>query len=232
MTPILNRARTLAVPLAVAAVLAGSTALLAPALSDAQSGHNHRAPAATAKKITASEFALRNEMRRLWEDHIVWTRQVIVSFVAGTPDLDAALSRLLRNQDDIGDAIKPFYGDAAGESLSALLREHIVIAADVLAAAKANDAAALEDAQDRWAANADEIAAFLSSANPEQWPLEEMQAMMHEHLALTTAEAVARLAADWKGDVDAYDRVHEQILHMADMLSSGIVAQFPEQFRH
>src|SRR5262245_52132405 len=133
MTPILNRARTLAVPLAVAAVLAGSTALLAPALSDAQNGHTHRAPAVTAKKVTASEFAFRNEMRRLWEDHIVWTRQVIVSFIAGMPDLDAALNRLLRNQDDIGDAIKPFYGDAAGESLSALLRQHIVIAADVLA---------------------------------------------------------------------------------------------------
>ena len=231
MTPILDRARALAVPIAVAVVLAGSTALLAPALSDAQSGHSHRAPAATAKKITPTELAFRSEMRRLWEDHIVWTRQVIVSFIAGSPDLDAALTRLLRNQDEIGAAIMPFYGEAAGKGLATLLREHIAIAADVLAAAKANDAAALEDAQNRWTANADEIAAFLNSANPEQWPLEEMQAMMHEHLALTTAEAVARLTADWKGDVDAYDRVHVQILHMADMLSSGIVAQFPKQFR-
>lgn len=230
MTPILVRARALAVPIAVAVVLAGSTALLAPALSDAQSGHDNHAPAATPKRISPTELAFRNEMRRLWEDHIVWTRHVVVSFIAGTPDLNAGLDRLLRNQDDIGDAIKPFYGEAAGESLSALLREHILIAADVLAAAKANDADALADAQDRWTANADEIAALLNSANPKQWPLEEMQAMMHEHLALTTAEAVARLTGDWEGDVRAYDRIHEQILHMADMLSSGIVAQFPKQF--
>jgi hypothetical protein len=58
-----------------------------------------------------------------------------------------------------------------------------------------------------------------------------MKAMMREHLKLTTDEAVARLQGNWAADVAAYDAIHRQALHMADMLSSGIVKQFPRRFR-
>lgn len=170
-------------------------------------------------------------MRVLWEDHIVWTRQAIVSFAADLPDFPLAAERLLRNQDDIGDAIAPFYGRRAGDDLAALLREHILIAVDVLTAARAGDQPALDEALARWDVNADEIAAFLNEANPRNWPLDEMQEMMREHLGLTTQEAVARLSGDFAADIAAYDAVHEQAMEMADMLSTGIIAQFPHRFR-
>ena len=216
--------------LALLALGALGAALLALALSGGQAADAGQAKAKP-KPVSAAELAFRNDMRKLWEDHIVWTRQVIVSFAADLPDLDPALQRLLANQTDIGDAVKPFYGEAAGNQLTALLREHIFIAADVLAAAKAGDATALADAQARWYANGNEIAAFLAAANPRNWPLAEMQAMMREHLDITTAEAVARLTGDWEADIAAYDRIHEQALEMADMLSVGIVRQFPQRFR-
>ena len=181
-------------------------------------------------KAMTKQSALQDAMRKLWEDHIVWTRQFIVSAVADSPDKAAATERLLQNQVDIGNAIKPFYGDAAGEKLTALLREHITTAAEVVAAAKANDSAKLGDASKRWNANADEIATFLSGANPKAWPPAEMKKMMRDHLDLTTAEAVARLKGDWAADIAAYDKVHVQILHMADMLSNGIISQFPAKF--
>ena len=170
-------------------------------------------------------------MRKLWEDHITWTRLVIISFDAGLPDFDAAVTRLLQNQTDIGDAIKPYYGDAAGNQLTNLLRQHILIAADLLADAKSGDSAKFAVDNRLWYANADEIAAFLNTANPKYWPLDEMRSMMHDHLDLTLAEAQARLNGDWTGDVAAYDAVHLEILSMADMLSSGIVQQFPAKFR-
>lgn len=179
----------------------------------------------------SKEAALNNAMRKLWEDHITWTRVFIISAVAGLPDKDAATQRLLQNQVDIGNAIKPFYGNAAGDQLTALLKDHIVIAADVVTAAKANDKPKLDDANKRWLANADQIAAFLSKANPKNWPETEMRTMMHDHLKLTTNEAVARIQGDWAADVKAYDAVHEQILHMADGLSTGIVKQFPDKFK-
>jgi hypothetical protein len=112
-----------------------------------------------------------------------------------------------------------------------LLKEHILIAAALIDAAKAGDAAKQDDATKRWSANADAIAAFLSGANPGNWPLPEMKSMMHKHLELTTAEVVARLKKDWTADISAYDDVQGQILKMADMLSTGIVKQFPSRFK-
>lgn len=175
--------------------------------------------------------AFRNAMRVLWEDHITWTRLYIVSVAADLPDKDATAGRLLKNQADIGNAIKPYYGSAAGDKLTALLRGHILTAAELLAAAKAGDTAKVGQARTRWYANADEIAAFLSGANPKHWPPAEMKAHMRDHLDLTLEEATARLKGDWTADIAAYDRVHAQILKMADMLSDGIIRQFPGKFR-
>jgi hypothetical protein len=181
-----------------------------------------------ADQDTVAEF--HDGMRKLWEDHVTWTRLAIISIVDELPDQQVTVDRLLQNQVDIGDAIKPFYGDEAGTQLTELLREHILIAADILAAARSNDQAAVAEANDRWYANADEIAAFLATANPDEWSQDEMTSMMREHLDLTLEEATARLTGDYAADVAAYDRIHNQILEMADMLSDGIVAQFPEQF--
>jgi hypothetical protein len=179
----------------------------------------------------SKQAALHDAMRKLWEDHITWTRVFIISAVGDLPDKAAATERLLQNQVDIGNAIKPLYGESAGNKLTALLKEHITTAAEVIAAAKANDQAKLADASKRWFANADQIADFLSGANPKNWPQAEMRSMMKEHLDLTTQEAVARLHGDWAADVKAYDAVHQQILKMADELSMGIVKQFPEKFK-
>jgi len=175
--------------------------------------------------------AFHDAMRKLWEDHITWTRLVIVSIANDLPDTQATVDRLLQNQADIGDAIKPFYGEEAGDQLTALLRDHILIAAEILQAAKSGDTAAQNDAIARWYANADAIAEFLHAANPEQWPLDEMKMMMREHLDLTLQEAVTYLQGDHTASVAAYDQIHVQILGMADMLSDGIIRQFPKAFK-
>jgi hypothetical protein len=177
----------------------------------------------------AKEVQLRRAMDKLWQDHVTWTRLLIVSTVAHLPDTQAATDRLLKNQDDIGNAIKPFYGAAAGDQLTRLLKEHILEAAEVVNAAAAHDKAKLDDANKRWRANANQIAAFLSTANP-NWPLPEMQGMMNQHLDLTTLEAISRINRDWRADVEAYDRVRAEILEMSDMLASGIIQQFPQEF--
>jgi hypothetical protein len=171
------------------------------------------------------------DMRKLWEDHVTWTRLYIVSALGGLPDKDATAQRLLDNQTDLGNAIKPFYGDAAGTELTALLRDHILVAAELIDAARTGNKAAQDDATKRWFANADAIAAFLSGANPENWPPAEAKKMMHDHLNLTTEEVVAHLSQDWAASIASYDKVHDQILHMADMLSAGIQAQFPDKFK-
>ena len=179
-------------------------------------------------KISKSE-QLRMAMHKLWEDHIVWTRNVILNIMDDLPGTEQAVNRLLQNQDDIGNAVKPFYGEAGGKELTRLLREHITIAADLLKAAKTGNNSAFDAANKKWFANADEISGFLSKANP-NWKLNDMKKMMNDHLTLTTEEAVARLKKDYVADVKAYDKVHDEILMMADMLTDGIIKQFPGKF--
>ena len=215
--------------LMLAAAISAVTAALVLLLSAGNSEQAH-ASAMAAPKLSAKAVAFRSAMDKLWEDHITWTRMVIVDFAAGLPDLQTAEARLVRNQADIGNAIKPYYGRAAGKKLTSLLRTHILEAVPVLQAAKAGDKTKLTEALDAWYSNARQIAAFLSKANPRNWPLRMTNAMMKQHLALTTKEAAARLQGDWSADVVAYDQVHAEILRMSHMLSSGIIRQFPNRF--
>jgi hypothetical protein len=198
-------------------------AVTAVPVTDAHAGHGAR----------ATRAGFHDAMRKLWEDHVVWTRQFIVSAATESgnlADIGPTTDRLLANQADIGDALRPFYGDAAGDQVTALLRDHIPTAADLVAAAKAGDAAAVDAASAAWYRNADDIATALHGLNPKHWPLADLKAHMKEHLDLTLAEAVARLQGRFADDIAAYDEIHVQILGMADMLSDGIVAQFPAQF--
>lgn len=174
------------------------------------------------------EFRL--AMRSLWQDHITWTRLYIVSAIHNLPDKDAAAARLMKNQEDIGNAIKPFYGEAAGNQLTALLKEHIKIATQIVDAALVSDKEAQDEATKRWEQNADELAMFLSNANPQNWHLEDMKGMLREHLNITIAEVTARLNDDWNADVKASDDLHKQAMKMADALAIGIMNQFPNKF--
>ena len=212
---------------AIAGVLTASLALgFAVTATPAVDAHStHSAP--------ANRAAFHDAMRKLWEDHVVWTRQFIVSAATETgnlADIGPTTDRLLANQTDIGNALKPFYGEAAGNQVTALLRDHILTAAKLIAAAKAGDAAAVEIASAAWYQNADDIATALNGLNPKHWPLAEMKSHMKDHLDLTLAEAVARLQGRYVDDIAAYDKIHVQILGMADMLSDGIIAQFPAKF--
>jgi hypothetical protein len=169
-------------------------------------------------------------MRRLWEDHVWWTRLVIVDFAHGLPDRDPTVHRLLVNQVDIGDAVKPFYGQAAGHHLTQLLKTHIRLAAEILVAAKNGDTAAFREAKQAWYRNARRIAGFLHSANPKHWDLSELRTMMRMHLDLTLKEAADYLGGKYRISITDFERVENEILRMADMLSIGIIRQFPAKF--
>lgn len=181
--------------------------------------------------LRRNQLVFHDAMRKLWEDHITWTRLYIISAAEDLPDKGLTAERLLQNQVDIGDAIKPYYGEAAGDQLTALLQDHILIAAELIDAAKAGDTDAFNDAHERWYRNGDDVADFLSAANRKHWPRNEMRMMMKAHLDRTLEEAAARLNGDYAADIAAYEVIHADILHMADMLSEGIIHQFPRAFR-
>ena len=214
--------------IAILAVRAPAEAVPGSDPAGTSGGHAH-GPTLLPLRTTA-QVAFHDQMRKLWEDHVTWTRLAIVSFAARSPGFDETAARLLRNQADIGDAVKPFYGEETGNQLTALLHDHITIAVELLQAAKAGDTAAFEDARVRWYANADDVADFLSAANPRWWPQADLRAAMRTHLDQTLAEAAHELAGDYAASVADYEEIHSHILAMADMISAGIMRQFPGHF--
>jgi hypothetical protein len=233
-----GRARHRMIPAALIAAGALTYATLAFAAPAAQhthaTTHSHDAAAAHSGKahdLTARQAAFHDAMRKLWEDHITWTRLAIISFAEELPDLPATQARLLANQDDIGNAIKPYYGKAAGKQLTTLLKSHITGAVALLGAAKSGDDAAIDRAAKAWYRNGDQIADFLHAANPRAWSKKAVRKMMKSHLDQTLSEAQHRLTHRYAADIRDYDRIHRHILVMADTLSEGIMRQFPGRFR-
>ncbi len=205
---------------------------------------------------------VRLALRKLWSDHVFWTREYIMCAVRGpggvtgtaatmpldgagrtvtsatqgvlktTPmsDADAAAGRLLRNQDDIGNAIVPYYGEDAGHQLTDLLKQHILIAVELVGAAKTGDTDRFEKEDARWTENAENIATFLSTANS-HWPKADVMDLLAQHLKLTKDETVAIIANDHDGAVERFDDIYNEIIVLADALFDGLVAQFPERLQ-
>ncbi|MCS0674319.1 glycosyltransferase [Cytobacillus firmus] len=181
--------------------------------------------------ITQSEVKFENEFRRLWIDHVLWTSNYITSATtAGAEDQKQVLARLLKNQEDIGNSIKPYYGDAAGNKLTELLKEHIVIAGDIVEAAKSGQGAKVNQLNKEWHRNADDIAAFLSGANP-NLKNEDVKKLLYTHLELVTDDLTASLVKDWDARIVSIDDGITHIIMMADAISDAVVKQFPDKFK-
>jgi len=233
MTSTLLRSRRVTLALTGFAAVAAATSVLAFAAASASPAAgmrmHDRVPSVPAR--TAKAIRFHDDMRALWEEHGSWTRMVIVSFVGNLPNLPAAEQVLLHNQVEIGNAVKPYYGRAAGNRLTTLLKTHILGAVDVLVAAKSGDPDRLSHAEAKWYANGRQIADFLHAANPRFLSRAAARQMMKEHLDQVIEQAVDELKADYAGSARAFGPYIQHILDMADMISGGIIRQFPARFR-
>jgi hypothetical protein len=180
--------------------------------------------------ISEHEVHLSNAMRLVWEQHVYWTRMTTNSIAFDLPDLDIVTERLLRNSTDMGNLLKHFYGNRIAAKFSNLIREHLLIAPELVKAAKAGNQKAVADAERRWYANGEEIAEFLSRINP-FISRDEFQEMFFEHLALTTKEALFILQNKFQSSIAMFDKIEAQALQMADTITNAIVKQFPRKFQ-
>lgn len=215
------------VSIIVAAVFAGSIGFFAGARVRASYSGSHAHDSVT---TSDKKLALYNDMRKLWAEHMQYTFETVDTFFNNQKGLQPTLERLLQNQKDIGDAIKPAYGDAAGDQLTALLTTHINQAVPVLKAAQAGDKAALDVALADWQANAKDIANFLSTANPENWPASATEPMLKEHIDTTTVYATDLLKGDYVQAIKDYEKAYDHMMMLADTLSVGLIAQHPDKF--
>jgi hypothetical protein len=218
--------------LALAGLVAVGSMVLVLALSGTDESHaaDGHAHAARVPLRTGKAVAFHDEMRALWEAHGSWTHMVIVSFVGKLPNLTAEEVVLLHNQVDIGNAVKPYYGAAAGNKLTKLLEEHILGAVKVLEAAKSGNKHKLAEAEAAWFANGRQIGDFLHAADPKFLSRAAARRMMRIHLDQVIEQAVDELKGKYAADARAFGPYIRHILHMADMISGGIIRQFPARF--
>jgi len=185
----------------------------------------------TCSKNNTPQENLHTAMQKLWADHMVWTYATVDAFYHNQTAFQPSLDRLLQNQKDIGAAIVPYYGQAAGDKLADLLTTHIKQAVPVLTAAKNNDKVALDKALVDWYANAKEIANFLTSANPKNWPATATEPMMKTHIDQTTGYAVDLLKNDYTSAIKTFDQASKHMSEMGTVLANGIINQFPDKFK-
>ncbi|SDN75964.1 acetylglutamate kinase [Acetanaerobacterium elongatum] len=178
-----------------------------------------------ANGITARQLQLMNTLHTLWMDHVIWTRSFIESTAFNLEDLQFVTNRLLRNPVDFANVLRPFYGEQNAERFRTLLTDHLMIAGQLVNAAKAQNAAAVQEQRRRWYANADELADFLSRINP-NWTRREWQTLLYEHLKMTEDEAVQILTGQYAAGVAQFDAIRSQAMRMADEMADGIIRQF------
>lgn len=179
--------------------------------------------------ISINEVRLLEQMNLAWEQHIMWTRMLLISIAENLKDLDATQARLLRNPKDIANIFMQYYGINITNQIERLLTEHLVIGKKLIVALKNKDQKEANELNRKWYQNADEMAEFFSKMNP-FYSKEEVRKMFYEHLKLTSDEVEARLRGDYVADINAYDVVQKEILKMSSFFVRGIVMQFPNIF--
>src|SRR3989338_5130343 len=177
-----------------------------------------------------SAIDFRLALRALWQYQVTWTRSYVVSVLSELDDVEPVEHKLVKNQEQIGNTIKPYYGGMAGNRLAVLLREHIVIAVEIVRAVKANDQDALRNVQERGRENADAIANLLARAKNPLWDKPSLTEVFYKHLEYVTMQVDYRLKKDWASEIRAYDDGLQHVLLLADILAKGIVQQFPKKF--
>lgn len=171
--------------------------------------------------------AYRNLSRRAWYDHVIYTRNTILSMLANGEDMAASLDRLLKNQDDIGNLFRSFYPPDQVDQLVKLLKEHITQAGDIVQATlNGTDTTALIE---QWRENCQTIAKTLIDLNP-YYQQTNLTSLWDEHLTLTLNEIAFRNAKNWTSDILNFDKILDNIESIAEILINGVVEQYPLKF--
>ena len=176
-------------------------------------------------KFSGKQVRFMNTFRELWEQHVMWTRSLIISTASNLPDLQYISNRLLRNPSDFANVLRLFYGNKKANEFKELFLNHLLIAAKLVNDAKVGNMEAVAQDRKKWYENADEIATYLSEINP-KWNKQEWQKMLYEHLKMTEDEVTLRLKGQYSEDIAIYDLIEAQALNMADVMSQGIIHQF------
>ena len=171
---------------------------------------------------TQQQICLMNRLRQLWQQHVYWTRFFIVSTAANLEDLKPVTNRLLQNPKDFAQLFTPICGTNMASQFQELFTQHLLIAADLVNAAKNGEKEAADCVRQKWYQNADEIARFLSSVN-RCWNEAKWREMLHCHLKMTEKEAALYLQGNYAESIQLFNDIEQEALKMANDMFCGVI---------
>jgi hypothetical protein len=181
-------------------------------------------------KLSAQSVELRLALRDLWVDHIFWVRNVVLKTKYGNADAaKVAEGQTVANAKALAGSITPYYGKEASDKLFGLLAGHYGAIKDYMNASYGDKKEAKDAATDKLKKNAEEIAVFLSSANP-NWPKEPLKSALFAHVGHHIAQINAVEDKDYATEAKTWDAMKSHMYVIADVLADGIVKQFPKKF--
>jgi len=183
------------------------------------------------KMVPLKAVDLQITLRDLWVGHIFWVRSVVYATKFGDADsMKIAEENVVKNAKDIAAAVGSFYGKEAGDKLFGLLAGHYGAIKEYLTASMVGSKEAKDTAVEKLKKNAEEIAGFLSGANPKNWPKDTLVSLLLAHGGHHIAQIDAVMAKDYGAEATTWEAMKKHIYTIADALAGGIEKQFPKKF--
>ncbi|MGH7236480.1 MAG: hypothetical protein ACREIO_08865 [Nitrospiraceae bacterium] len=169
-------------------------------------------------------------LRELWVGHIFWIRNVVLDNATNNPAArDAAEKEVVANAKQIASTITPFYGEAASEKLFSLLASHYGAVKEYSEATVAGSKHQQDAAIVHLASNADDIAVFLSGANP-HLPKDAVRGLIAAHGSHHVAQIIQFQEKDYAREAQTWQVMRQHVYVIADALTTALVKQFPSEF--
>lgn len=166
---------------------------------------------------------LRQRMRMAWLNHITLVKFYLISFFENLSSQNAWKDAVYKNAEEILAIFAQYYPASAMQRFRKLFMEHLRLTDEVAAGLKA-DPAFSGEAMENWYINAEEIASFLSRQTP-AYNETELRKMFYDHLDMERQQMEAYLDGDYETDIEIYLRSQQNMIELADFLTSGLLAR-------
>jgi hypothetical protein len=209
--------------------LAGALIAGVPAAAVAHDGAHHASviKASTTTSKTAETSAA---LRDLWVGHIFWVRNVVLAtFAKNDAAAKAAEQQVVANAQAIAGAIEPFYGAGAKDALFKLLAGHYGAVKAYLVATANGDSAGQGKATETLTKNAEEIATFLSKANP-HLKKDDVNGLLLAHGGHHIKQIQELKDRDYSAEAKTWEQMKAHMYVIADALTQALAQQFASKF--
>lgn len=175
--------------------------------------------------ITEGQLNLIKEIRKFWEQQVMWMRFYIQSAVRDDPDMPAVLNRLFINSRDFYYLLIVFFGRSAAERFASFITAHMSRIVSLIDALKSNDQETVNRLTVELNENASDWAAFLGQMNP-YWEETQWRQLLQSFVGQTINEVVAIMSGDYEEGIRIFDNIENVAYEIADYLTKGIIFSF------